>query len=121
MRNTIKNHKDFIVDDQDPTARSPYFIIRAKNARFSGDARVGFQATKRTFKPAVQRNRSKRLLRDWVRANEKLLIPDWDYIFIARHAILDATRDEGRDAIRRALCFLKHEHERRTKKSSESK
>ena len=52
-------------------------------------------------------DRAKRLLRDWVRFNEGLLLPDMDYVFVARHAILDATRDDGRDAMARALGQLK--------------
>ncbi len=106
MRNTIKNHDDFLVTDNDPIAKSPYFLIRAKAAKFGDDPRVGFTATKRTFRPATQRNRAKRLLRDWVAYNEKLMLPKFDYIFIARSAILDATRDDGRDAMRRALRYI---------------
>ncbi len=107
MRNTIKNHDDFLTIDTDPIAKSPYFIIRAKTAKFPDDPRVGFTATKRTFRPATQRNRAKRLLRDWVAYNEKLMLPNFDYIFIARSAILDATRPDGRESMRKALHYIK--------------
>ncbi len=106
MRNTIKNHNDFIAGDNDPVAKSPYFLIRAKPAKFADDARVGFTATKKTFRFAVQRNRAKRLLRDWVAFNEKLMAREYDYIFIARGAILNATRTDGREAMRKALRYI---------------
>lgn len=107
MRDTIKNHKDFIMTDDNPVARSALFFARMKPCAIPNDARYGVVATKRTFKLATQRNRAKRLLRDWVRFNEGLLLPDMDYVFVARHAILDATRDGGRDAMARALKQLK--------------
>lgn len=106
MRDTIKNHKDFIMRDEDPVAKSEYFIVRIKPCTLPNTPRYGVTATKRTFKLAVCRNRAKRLLRDWVRFNENLLLPNVDYIFIARHPILDATRDDGRAAMARALTYL---------------
>ncbi len=106
MRNTIKNHKHFIMTDDAPTARSAFFIIRACPTRFAGDARYGVTATKKTFDLAVHRNLAKRKLRDWIRHNERMMKPDTDYIFIARRAILDASRTDGRDAMRRALHYL---------------
>ncbi len=109
MRNTIKNHNDFLMADDAPTARCGYFLIRAQNTRFQDGARYGLTATKKTFRLAVQRNRAKRLLRDWIAFNEKLLVPEFDYVFIARRGILDATREEGREAMRKALRYIQRE------------
>ncbi len=106
MRDTIKKHSDFHMADQDPSARSAFFVVRAKNTNFPGDARVGFMATKHTFKLAVERNRAKRLMRDWVRFCEDLMVPEFDYVFFARSSILTATRDAGRDAMARALKHI---------------
>lgn len=108
MRDTIKKHQDFLMRDDDPSARSPYFFVRAKKARFADDPRVGFTATKRTFRLAVERNRAKRLLRDWVRHNKGLMADMFDYVFIARPQILNATRTDGRDAIEKALRYIVH-------------
>lgn len=94
--------------DDDPSARSPYFFVRAKKARFTKDPRVGFTATKRTFRLAVERNRAKRLLRDWVRHNKGLMADMFDYVFIARPQILNATRPEGRTAVEKALRYIVH-------------
>ncbi len=109
-RNTIKDHKDFIFADTDPSARSSFFIIRAKPAKFPGDARYGLVATKRKFRHAVDRNRAKRLLRDWIAHYEMLMRPEFDYVFIARPDILGASRMDGRWAMYKALRFMmKHD------------
>ncbi len=107
MRDTIKNHKDFFMTDENPTAKSAFFIIRMKPCTIPDVPRYGIVATKKTLKFAVHRNRAKRLLRDWIRFNEKRLRPDMDYVFIARRGILDASRDDGRAAMARALTYLK--------------
>ena len=106
MRDTIKNHKDFIMTDENPTAKSAFFFVRMKPCITPEKPRYGVTATKKTFKLAVHRNRAKRLLREWVRFNEKYMRPDMDYVFIARHPILNATREYGRDAMARALKYL---------------
>ncbi len=107
MRNTIKKHSDFAVSPDDLSGLSSYFIVRAKYARFPNDARYGLVVTKRTFKHAVDRNRAKRLLRDWIRFYSDMMLPNMDYIFVARAPILKATREEGRIAMRKALHWIK--------------
>lgn len=107
MRDTIKNHKDFIMTDENPTAKSVFFFVRMKPCVIPDTPRYGVTATKKTFKLAVHRNRAKRLLRDWIRFNEKHMRPNMDYVFIARQPILDATREDGRAAMARALNYLK--------------
>ena len=91
MRNTIKNHKDFTIENEDATARCAYCLIRARHIRFPGDPQYGLVVTKRTFRNAVDRNRAKRLLREWIRQNERHMRDDLDYVFIARSMILTAT------------------------------
>ena len=78
-------------------------MLKVKNAKVIGDARYGIVASKKTFKLAVQRNRAKRLLRDWIAFNESLMLPDMDYIFIARPGILEADRENGRAQILQAF------------------
>ena len=106
-RDTIKNHTDFAMGENDPTARCACFLVRAKLAKFPDDARYGIIVTKKTFKHAVDRNRAKRLLRDWIAFNEKMLRPEWDYVFVVRRAILDADRTSGRAAMKKALHYLR--------------
>lgn len=114
MRNTIKKHIDFLPSDADTDARSEFFFVRARPAKHPDDARYGIMATKRTFKLAVDRNRAKRLLRDWIRHNEKHMCADMDYIFLARHRILAASRLDGRVAMRKALHYIKKQHEKKS-------
>ncbi len=108
MRYTIKKHKEFLMAEDSPTAKCSFFVVREKPARFPGFTRYGLIASKRSFRLAVQRNRAKRLLRDWLRYNKKLMLPGMDYVFIARVAILNADRTEGRVAMKKALRYLSH-------------
>ena len=107
IRDTIKKHDDFAMDEDDPIAKSRYFLIRAKVTKFPRDARYGLIVTKKTFKHAVDRNRAQRLLREWIRFHHDMMLPDMDYIFVARAPILKATREEGRVAMRKALHWIK--------------
>lgn len=106
-RNTIKNHIDFAMGVNDPTTRCAFFLVRAKPAKFPDDPRYGLIVTKKTFKHAVDRNRAKRLIRDWIAYNEKMLRSEWDYVFVIRRDILGADRLSGREAMRKALHYLK--------------
>ena len=102
-RKTILKHSDFVTPPDSIIGRSEFFIIRTKLPTIPGDARYGLVAPKRTFKLAVQRNRAKRLLRDWIAYNEDLMLPCLDYIFIACPRILGAQRDLGRERMRKSL------------------
>lgn len=107
MRNTIKKHHNFLISDKDINARSTIFFIRARPSRKLNEPQYGLIVTKKTFKLAVDRNRAKRLLRDWIRFNEKHMCDNLDYIFIARKNILHATRSDGRDSMRKSLNYIK--------------
>lgn len=107
MRNTIKKHKNFLMDDNDLNARCGMFFVRARPARIVEDPQYGLIVTKKLFKLAVDRNKAKRLLRDWIRFNEKYMSNNLDYIFIARNGILQSSREDGRNAMRKALNYIK--------------
>ena len=47
------------------------------------------------------------MIRDWIEHNEKMMRDDWDYIFVIRRDILNADRDSGREAMRKALHYLR--------------
>ena len=102
-RKTILNHNDFITPPDCIIGRSEFFIIKTKLAKYPGDARYGIIASKRMFKLAVNRNRAKRILRDWIAYNEDLMLPMLDYIFIAHDRILGAQRDSGRLCMEKSL------------------
>lgn len=106
-RDTIKNHNDFATGENDPVAKCAYFLVRAKPAKFPDDPRYGIIVTKKTFKHAVDRNRAKRVLRDWISFCEDMMCPEWDYVFVIRRAILDVDRTSGRVAMKKALHYLR--------------
>lgn len=101
-RKTIRNHKDFLTTPDNPSVANLFFVIKMKDAA-KQDARYGVIASKRVFKLATQRNRAKRLLRDWIAFNEGLMLPNKDYIFIARSAIFGCERDVGRSKMAHLL------------------
>ena len=102
-RDTIKKHSDFFTSPEHPSARNDIFILKTKPAKNLGMGRFGVVATKKTFKLAVDRNRAKRLLRDWIGFYERFMLPNIDYIFIAKREILDADRHTGRKNMRNTL------------------
>ena len=99
--------------EDDPMAKSHLFLVRMKTAKIPDDPRYGLIVTKKMFKHAVDRNRAKRLLRDWIAYHEKMLCDGCDYIFIVRRDILGATRAEGRDAMRKALHYLRKTYDKK--------
>ena len=117
MRNTIKNHNDFQTDKSFPFAANDLFSVHTKPAKFTDDPRYGLVVSKRNFRYAVQRNRAKRLLRDWIAFATEYMCPDLDYVFFARGNILntDVTREIGRDLMVKALKHIKHQNDERQK------
>lgn len=95
-RKTIRSHKDFFTPRENPGIGGNLFVIKIKPAKIPNDARYGLIVSKRIFKLAVQRNRVKRMMRDWIYVNEDLMMPDFDYIFILREPVLGVKRDDGR-------------------------
>ncbi len=107
MRDTIKKHSDFGTrDDGAPVFKCALFMARDMPTKFPGDARYGIMAPKKTHKRAVDRNRAKRLMRVWLRANEELMSPERDYVFIVRTDILTGTLKEGTNCVKRAIKKL---------------
>ena len=102
-RKTIRNHNDFLTPRDGIFARAECFIVRTKLAKYPENPRYGIIVTKRNFKLAVQRNRAKRLLRDWIANSEHLMIDDFDYVFIVNDKVFDATRDQGRKFMAKVL------------------
>lgn len=113
-RKTIRNHKDFLTSLGDYRVSSYNIVVKAKKAKIPGDARYGLFAPKKTFKLATDRNRAKRMLRDWIAANEDFLSPELDYIFVAREPILTRRRDPGRDELNFLLKKITKLYEKNT-------
>ena len=117
MRETIKKHSDFMMAEDDPKFVSPLFIMRARKTKWPDEAKYGLVATKKTFRHAVDRNRAKRLLRVWIRAAGAELSPEMDYVFIARHPILEAALPDGVEMVKKALRKIRNKEQERGKNS----
>ena len=102
-RKTIRNHIDFFTPRDGVHICTDCVIVKVKPAKYADDARYGLVVSKKIFKKAVERNRAKRLLRDWIAYNENLMLDKYDYIFISRANILECSRDFGRSEIKYAL------------------
>ena len=102
-RKTILKHSDFSAPPDSIDGRCEFFSVKTKLSNSLTDSRYGLVVSKRIFRLAVQRNRAKRLLRDWISFNEKYMLPGLDYIFIANAEVLDAPRDDARMRMRRIL------------------
>lgn len=98
------------------TVRKDCFIMKTKSTKEHTDGRYGVIAAKKSFKLAVQRNRAKRLLRDWIAFNEDLMLSNLDYILIARPLILDCKRENGREMIRQAFKDIAKLYNKNVKK-----
>ncbi|MBQ6110662.1 MAG: ribonuclease P protein component [Alphaproteobacteria bacterium] len=115
---TIRNHKDFFAAPDDVhvfVVRTDCFVVKTKSAKKYGDSRYGLVVTKKNFKLAVHRNRAKRLLRDWVAFNEDLMLPDLDYILIAKTSILNIGRENGREMVYNAFKQIAKLYEQNVK------
>lgn len=73
-------------------------VVLVANVSETSKARIGVTAG-RSVGSAVQRNRSKRLLREAMRPLLLDLSPGWDLILIARPAMLHATLPEVHTAL----------------------
>lgn len=102
-RKTIRNHNDFFMPQNGLVARTDFFMVRAKTAKFSDSPRYGIVVTKKVFKLANERNRAKRRLRDWIAYNEDFMLPDLDYTFIAYDKILMCSRETARKCMESAI------------------
>ncbi len=114
-RKTIRKHADFLTPKDGPNITLNNVVsVRIKTAKFENDARYGIIASKKLFRFAVQRNRAKRLLRDWIFHNEDLMLPQFDYVFIAGAEILTTNRENGREYIKRALTTISKKYAEKT-------
>ena len=99
MKNTIKSHQNFDFGNCKPCIM-PALLMKFREKKFE-TGQYGLIASKRTFKLAVDRNRAKRLLRDWIQQNK--LPKDFDILFIARSQILETAQKEGIVQMKKAL------------------
>ncbi|MDJ0612965.1 MAG: ribonuclease P protein component [Rhizobiaceae bacterium] len=110
---SLKKRRDFLRLRKAPTYRSKLFTVSGRmDAATSGDTRIGYTVTTKLGN-AVVRNRIKRRLR----AATRSVLPEkglrgFDYVVIARRAVL---RAEYTDLINEFSCALDHIHKNRSK------
>jgi ribonuclease P protein component len=99
MKNTIKAHKNFNFENA-KTIVTPAIIVKyRKKLHDSGE--YGLVVSKKVFPLAVQRNRAKRLMREWIRRCG--LPPAVDILLIARKSILEIAAKDGAGRIAKAI------------------
>lgn len=74
------------------------FVVLIKHPNQEELSRFGVAAG-RSIGNAVERNRAKRRLRDIIRPQISKILEGWDIVFLARHAILQASSSELQTAL----------------------
>jgi ribonuclease P protein component len=91
MKNTIKLHRDFNFEGAG-SAVTPSMIAKYRK-KLHDTGEFGLVVSKKVFPRAVQRNRAKRLMREWIR---KCKMPGGlDILLIARPQIMKTSLPEG--------------------------
>lgn len=105
MRKTLSRRIDFInISKQIPTFVCDFFILKIRHSIIINNGKYGIVASKKTFEhSAIKRNRAIRLIREWIRLNKEQLNSNIDYVFIARHKILESSLDTGLKYMKQAL------------------
>ena len=104
----LKKRRDYLRTQSGRKCRRPSFTLAARARRDAVSAekdisRFGFTVTKRVGN-AVQRNRVKRRLREAIRmAGPKDARAGYDYVVIARDAVLDAPFGEIVEELQKAM------------------
>jgi len=111
-RKTIRSHADFLSPRNGFFVKNSCFSVKARPAKYQDSPRYGIVTSKRLFKLATARNRAKRLLRDWIAYNEDLMMPEFDYVFIADDEVLNCSRDMGRDLMEKAITKISKIYEK---------
>jgi ribonuclease P protein component len=94
FRETLSRTKDFMrLKESNAFFRTHLFVINA--AKSETDGKYGLIASKKTFKNAINRNRARRLMREWLRLNVEMLQKNTDYVFVLRSSILNAGLEDG--------------------------
>lgn len=94
----LRSRLDFEVIAREGVRRqSAHFLIITRGNDL-GFSRLGVIASKRIGK-AVERNRVKRLMREFFRRHKELLDPSTDYVIIGKGGVKDLTYDEVKDEL----------------------
>jgi len=102
-RKTIRKHSDFLTPLTCISVNTDVFTVKIKPITIQRDARYGIIVSKKFFKLSTERNRAKRLLRNWIEHNEDLMLDKYDYIFLTKYLILSTNHSNGCAIMKNAL------------------
>lgn len=102
----LLNAKDYqtVFDKVDAKAPCDYFLMLARFNSLN-HSRLGFIFSKKNIRFAVQRNRIKRVTRDYFRINEAS-VPNMDVIILARKGIDQLSNDDIRQLLKKQFNKL---------------
>ncbi|MBL0714457.1 MAG: ribonuclease P protein component [Desulfosarcina sp.] len=104
-QNRILKRSEYLrISEIGKRCHSPLFILLYAEGR-PGCARLGITVTKKVGS-AVQRNRIKRLCREYFRHNRHRWPKPYDFVLIARRAAARATNAEIRLSLEKNFCQL---------------
>lgn len=90
---TLRNQKNFTTVYNHGQSKGSKFVVVLYKKNNLDYSRIGYVASKKVGN-SVQRNRSRRLMREAYRTMSKKISPGYDVIFVARNSINDSKCDE---------------------------
>lgn len=95
----LRHEKDFArLSVKGRPLYGPYCILRARKSG-SDPSKIGFVASGKMFKKAVDRNRVRRRMREAIRPHLKLVPPGYDMSFVARKEVMEAKPKDLRESM----------------------
>lgn len=106
QENRLRRRQDFRrVYNSGKSLKNPAFVLCYRPAYHKGGLRIGFSVSKKIGK-AVQRNLTRRRMREACRLEMDAFVPGYDYILVARHLAKEQTVESFRARIKKSLAQL---------------
>lgn len=106
QENRLRRRQDFRrVYNSGKSLKNPAFVLCYRPAYKKGGLRIGFSVSKKIGK-AVERNRTKRMMREACRLEIGAFPKGYDYILVARHPAKEQTVESLRRSVRKSLDKL---------------
>lgn len=86
--------------------KNPAFVLCYRPSYQKGGIRIGFSVSKK-IGHAVERNLTRRRLREACRLEMAAFVPGYDYVLVARHSAKEQTVESLRKRIKKAMADLR--------------